>query len=309
MADLALPLSGQDWQVWANQLLRMKYGHTNYTAIPDTEGDGGLEGFTRQEGHAYQSYGAEPGKTAKQLYVAQRDKMTTDIGKFINNRQIIGRLVGDTRITCWVLFVPTIGLKDIYGHANDKTVQVKEANLPYVADSFSVTVCDEEAFATERDRLMAYRSDPVLIESEAPDASSLDDWATQNPALVETLETKLGKLGTLPTAELRRTFGRRVLTWHLQGQNLLTVLKGISPTVYEKVWKVKNQYESTLDSLVLSSTDSREIFKNTLHEFQETLQEVVKTLSKLNARSLAHEAVADWLLRCPLDFPNGETHD
>lgn len=308
MADNGLALSGTEWQNWANQLLTMHYGPTNYTRIPDTEGDGGIEGFTRTEGHAYQAYGAETGKTAKQLYEAQRNKMTTDIGKFIKNRTLLARLFGSTRINCWVLFVPTVGLKDIFAHANTKTDEVRSAGLPYVSSEFSVTVCDEESFAAERDRLMGLRTEQIFVDSETPDESIVDDWVSNNPVLVQTLDSKLSKLMTLPTDEKRQQFSRKVLTWHLEGQNLLSTLQGLSPIVHENVWRAKNHYEKTLDSLQMGNPGSREIFQNTLDELQGTLKEVAVSLSTLNARTLAHEAVADWLLRCPLDFPEGENN-
>ena len=149
--DLVLPMDGDEWQNWANQLLTERYSPTNYVKIPDTEGDGGLEGFTRKEGHAFQSYGAESGKTAKQLYEAQRNKMTDDINKFINNRQLLSKLLGQTKITCWTLFVPRQSLKDLVAHANVKTQEVLAATLPYVAPGFYVTICDEEHFASERE--------------------------------------------------------------------------------------------------------------------------------------------------------------
>lgn len=308
MSDVVLPMYGDEWQNWANQLLTERYGPTNYVKIPDTEGDGGLEGFTRKEGHAFQAYGAEPGKTAKQLYEAQRDKMTDDINKFIGNRQLLTRVLGQTQITCWVLFVPRPSLKDLVAHANAKTQEVLAANLPYVATGFYVTVCDEEHFASERDRLLSYKSDAICIETETPDQATVDKWAATNDGLIQTLDEKLLKLSTIPTESARSKFRHSILIWHLEGQNLLTALRSHSPTAYERAWKAKGQYEKLLTSLQMSTADSAEVFQQTLRDFLTTLQDVVKTLSKLNAMSLAHEAVADWLLRCPLDFPNGGNH-
>lgn len=305
MSDLVLPMHGDEWQNWGNQLLTEHYGPTNYVKIPDTEGDGGLEGFTRMEGHAFQLYGAEPGKTAKQLYEAQRDKMTEDIGKFIKNSVLLKRLLGETKISRWTLFVPRASLKDLLAHCNVKSQEVSAANLSYVAPAFYVTVCDEEHFASERDRLLAYKSDVINIETTCPDQSTIETWAATNDGLVQTLNEKLQKLQTVPTDAARKKFCHAVLIWHLEGQNLLTLLSKHSPIVYERAWKAKGQYEKLLTSLQMSTVDSAEIFQRTLREFHSTLQEVVKSLSKLNALALAHEAVADWLLRCPLDFPNG----
>jgi hypothetical protein len=298
-------MHGDEWQNWANQLLTKHYGHENYVKIPDTEGDGGLEGFTRKEGHAFQAYGAESGKTAKQLYEAQRDKMTEDINKFIKKRDLLSKILGDTKITCWILFVPRSSLKDLIAHANEKTKEVVAAKLPYVADGFYVTVCDEDHFASERDRLLAYKSDAILIETETPDQATVDKWAATNDGLILTLNEKLRKLSTCPTEKARSKFRHDILIWHVEGQNLLDLLRNRSNTAYEQVVKTKGQFEKRLSSIQMSTPNSAEVFQQTLKEFLTTLQQVVKSLSALNASSLAHEAVADWLLRCPLDFPNG----
>lgn len=308
MSNVVLPMHGDEWQNWANQLLTEHYGPTNYVKVSDIGGDGGLEGFTRKEGHAFQAYGAEPGKTAKQLYEAQRKKMTDDISKFINNCKVLTPILGDTKITCWTLFVPRMSLKELLEHANKKTQEVLAAMLPYVESGFYVTVCDEDHFASERDRLLAYKSDAISIETDTPDQATVDNWATTNDGLVQTLNEKLRKLSTCSNEGLRSKFRHDILIWHVEGQNLLELLRRHSNMAYELVVKTKGQFEKQLSSIQMSTPESTGVFQQTLNDFLSTLQEVVKSLSKMNAKALAHEAVADWLLRCPLDFPNGESH-
>ena len=43
MTALAEILEGNAWQDFAEQLLVMHYGPTEYTPFPDTMGDGGIE--------------------------------------------------------------------------------------------------------------------------------------------------------------------------------------------------------------------------------------------------------------------------
>jgi hypothetical protein len=231
--------------------------------------------------------------------------MTDDINKFINNRELLTTLLGDTQITCWTLLVPRPSLKDLVAHANVKTQEVLAANLPYVAPGFYVTVCDEDHFASERDRLLAYKSDSICIETETPDQATVDIWATTNDSLIQTLNDKLKKLSTCRTESARVKFRHDILIWHVEGQNLLDLLRTRSNTAYEQVVKTKGQFEKRLSSIQMSTPNSAEVFQQTLRDFLSTLQEVVKSLSSTNASSIAHEAVADWLLRCPLDFPNG----
>lgn len=251
-----VPLQGTDWQNWANQLLTEHYGPTDYVKVPDTEGDGGIEGFTRRAGHAYQAYGAESYKTGKALYEAQRNKMTSDIKKFIDNRKLLSKLFGATKISCWVLIVPRIGLKDILSHSNQKTKEVLAAELPYVAEDFHVHICDEEHFATERDKLLSYKYSQIAIATESPDTSTVNSWMSSNDGLIVTLDDKLSRIPLLTTDKLRRDFRQKVLVWHLEGQNLLEELRGHSPTAFENVFQVKTQYEKTLGMLQVTSTDS-----------------------------------------------------
>jgi hypothetical protein len=99
MSTTFMQLEGIAWQRWANELLVEHYGPTTYIKIPDTQGDGGIEGFTCPCGIAYQAYGAEKEKSGKSLYEAQRDKMTRDINKFIDNAPLLTKLFERTKVS------------------------------------------------------------------------------------------------------------------------------------------------------------------------------------------------------------------
>ena len=54
---------------------------------------------------------------------------------------------------------------------------------------------------------------------------------------------------------------------------------------------------------MVNATAPAAIFESAVNDLLETLRREVRELHDYSAESLAHEAVADWLLRCPLDFP------
>ncbi len=114
MAASTSRLTGEEWQNWANRILSVHYGPTEYQQIPDNDrGDAGLEGFTRTDGHAYQAYGCEEPISASDRYEKQRNKMTRDIAKFIDNQVTLKRIFGNVKINRWVLFVPYCGTNEI----------------------------------------------------------------------------------------------------------------------------------------------------------------------------------------------------
>ena len=300
-------LQGDDWQDWANQLLTLHYGPTEYLRVPDKhKGDAGIEGFALNKGHVYQSYGCDEPISVAERYEKQRNKMTTDTKKFIDNEEVLTKLFGNKKISRWVLFVPLCDSKELIIHANKKTKEIKDATLPYVADDFEVTLCDEGDFSIERKQLMAVESNAISITVDSA-TGQVEDWAEGNDKLIEVVDEKVAKLRSLQTPQQRIDFRNKVIRWYIDGQDILDALKAISPETYQAVINVKSRREKYLVASSLASTPADQ-FKAALNELQDSFREDAKQLSKGSSEDLAYEAVADWMIRCPLDFVEQESN-
>ncbi len=296
-------LSGEEWQRWANQLLIRHYGPTEYQRIQDNDrGDAGIEGFTISNGHAYQAYGCEEPLSTSERYEKQRVKMTRDIAKFIGNHSILERIFGTVKITRWVLFVPYYDSKQIVLHASQKTSEVVNARLSYIAESFRVMVCQEDDFCVERDQLINAGIRTLQVSSSSASSEEVTSWALSNVGLSTTLDEKLRKLPTIQNAEHKKQFHHQILKWYLEGQSILEALRNY-PDVYGQVISAKSHRENFLVMSTINGRTPQEILLSSVNELLKTLQDQVKELHSFSAEALAHEAVADWLLRCPLDFP------
>lgn len=304
MTAAASRLSGEIWQNWANQLLSCRYGPTEYQKVPDRDrGDAGIEGFTRSEGHAYQAYGCEEPISTGERYKRQRDKMTADVGKFIKNQKVLSGIFGGVTITRWNLFVPYFDSKDLVAHASRKTEEVVKASLPYVGNGFQVAVCDEEQFAVQRDMLLCARVRKLDMEVEEATEDQISEWSDQNDTLVATVDQKILRLPTITDDEARWTFRNRVVKWFIEGEKILAALRRY-PEAYEKVVKAKSHREKYLVRIcALQSGSPADIFNEALNSYMDSVVKEAYMLSEQTAESLAYEAVADWMLRCPLDFP------
>lgn len=306
MAAQVARLSGEDWQSWANKLLTCHYGPTEYQTVPDNDkGDAGIEGFTILDGHVYQAYGCEEPLTTTERFEAQRDKMTKDIGKFINNAAVLAKIFGAVKIKRWVLFVPYYDSKNIVAHAAKKTAEVLQANLPYVANEFRVVVCQEDDFAVERDQLLNAGSRSLEIEATAATKAQITQWASSNDGLSSTLQEKIERLPTIKTDAHRKAFHDQVLTWYLNGQEIYEALRKY-PEVYAKVRRAKSHRENFLAMANVSGAAPQNVLHSALKDLLEAFQVQVKELHAFSAEALSHEAIADWLLRCPLDFPEAD---
>lgn len=302
-------LSGDEWQRWANQLLARHYGPTEYQKVPDADrGDAGIEGFTLTSGHAYQAYGCVEPLAVKARYEKQRDKITEDITKFISNEAKLSRLFGNVRITRWVLFVPHFDSRDLVEHATRKTDEVIKANLCYTCPTFQVMIADEEQFSAERDLLMNVGTMQIEYYGNEREQDAIDQWVTGHDELVATLDRKVGLLPTIRSEGDRVKFREKLLRHYLEGQDTWEFLRKF-PTIHEKVFQAKRQRERFLESSwMIHSGPNNELMERALNQFMESVRAATKGLDMFTVEALAWEAVADWMLRCPLDFPRVASH-
>lgn len=302
----AARLSGDDWEAWANQLLSHHYGPTNYQRVPAKDrGDAGIEGYCISQREAFQCYGCEEPVSVEERYEKQRSKMTKDINKFIANKFALQRLFNTLKMRRWVFFVPYFDSKEIVAHAAKKTQEVIDAGLPYVDEDFHVVVCQETDFAVARDQLINATSQGLKIKTSTVTIDKVSAWAQTNDVMLSVLKGKIDKLPTLRTKDQRDNFVASVLQWYLSGQELLERLRDY-PQVYEKVIEAKSHREAFLAMGSMHGSASNVVVMETMREFKDTLKREAKELHEFCAEQLAFEAVADWLIRCPLEFPEVE---
>jgi len=302
MAEVAR-LSGTDWEDWANQLLARHYGPTNYQRVPASDrGDAGIEGFCLSDRAAFQCYGCEEPIGMSDRLKRQQVKMTTDIGKFVANKDKLAQIFGNLKLERWVFFVPYFDSKEIVAHAAKKSEEVIEAGLPYVGDGFRVLVSQESDYSVARDQLLSATPQGLKFLRPAVTPNDVSIWSDSNDSLLNTLKDKLTRLPHLAAKDKRDQFLYHVLQWYLAGQSVLDALREY-PDIYEKVLATKSHREAYLAMNALSGTAGNVVLQDTLKEFRATLKREASELHEFCAESLAYEAVADWLMRCPLEFP------
>ena len=309
--DSSSRLVGREWQAWSDRLLERRYGPAEYQRVPDQfQGDAGIEGFTISGGHAYQAYGPEEPLTAEERYKKHRTKISDDIRKFINNANKLAPIFGDIKITRWVLLVPYFDSKKLVSHAAKKTKEVLGANLSYVdAKNFRVMVEHEEAFGIERDALIRADLAEIEIIPEPLSDRELSDWADKNDELIKSASEKIVLLPTLHSEQARRAFRDKIVKFHREGQGVLEKLRQY-PSSYEAVKKAKSEKERYLWMKgALAEGSPSDIFNKALDDIQTTVERNVRGVSEHTIHLVAWEAVSDWLLRCPLDFPQRSTHE
>jgi hypothetical protein len=296
--------NGDDWQQLILKLLKIRYAVGEFIEVPDTvRGDCGIECFVR-EGKAFQCYAAEEPLTTSELTAKQKSKISRDLAKLKTNSAKLLPILGATKLSRWIFVVPRWEDKDLHSHAELKAGEIRSSALPYITTDFAPAIVTSDDFLIERQKLVFSGQDALRILISEVDPSECSDWADQNDSLIGNLDRKALAIchGNKNNArKLRDEFVKH----YLRGRNALEKLNSQFPDLYEKALGIKHDKESFLatESLIPDSLPPQKI-KEVLTSFKKELEKAMPGMSDFTRSQLVHEAISDWLLRCPLDFPS-----
>lgn len=294
--------TGEEWQEEALRLLHFRHRDDSFQLVPDSHGgDLGIEAYTRT-GFAFQCYAVQEPVTIAKRYEKQRDKMTEDIGKFIENERALTVLLRGSPIRRWCLVVPFFDSVQLSLHAATKSADVLALGLPYVTNDFAIDIIDEKSLEVEKVALVQKGLGHIDATAASPSDAAVHDWAAGNDELVHNLDDKIARMRGL-SAEDRRGFRDLVLRYYVQGQNVRQTLREAYLPLLELVEKAKREKETYLQgqALILPG-EPTDVVAQTRWDYLVRLDSEVGGLTPGTREALSWEAIADWLLRCPLDF-------
>ena len=183
-------MTGNAWEELCVKCYRLRYQREYYTAIPAVQGgDAGIEGFTHN-GIVHQCYCPERIYSDNELYAHQRDKLTADIEKLMNNGERLKKL-GVPPIAEWHFNIPEYKDPRIHSHAQSKQQEVLTAKkkdpalFAYISDDFKILVKVAEDFSPEisriiRTNLTDMKLNLAVQHQEKPDWSKCDSQKVAN---------------------------------------------------------------------------------------------------------------------------------
>lgn len=294
--------NGREWQDYCILLLQKRYATTNphnLQLVPDRhQGDLGIEAFSH-DGAAFQCYAAEEPLTVEGCYEKQRDKLTADLGKLQTKQDAMGKMLGQVVLERYVYLVHRHDSRHLITHATVKAAEVIAWKLPFISSNFRVVVETDADYAIERESLHAL-PDQLL---EPPQISEEDraTWAADHSDLRGTASTKIFKVQKSQGAV--DGVVDALTQQYLKGENALEKLRAINPEVHRGIIATRAHREEILAlEFPPGLNDSQAKLASIARDFESSLLRDYPVLSESMAKILAWSAVADWLMRCPLDF-------
>lgn len=304
--------NGDSWEEVCQLFLKKKYESEGYQEmIAHTQGDLGIEGFTRT-GIVFQCYCPDEEYESKKLYEAQRDKITTDLGKLSKNKKELLKYIGKIKIKKWIFLTPINRDKQLISHCQKKASEYKcKTDMKEILDDeFDILVQDEGFFVEEMLYVKTILNQKIDINIEMPSADEIINWKKCEAASVQVLFRKITKLfkGSTNVEAITNKYVDIIIRNLIKGQNVMDELRDNHPILLEKLVRIKSGIETHIEQeLLLSDLQPKEFNKaiQTNYKYALESEALGKIISFALQEDIIKEAEADWLVRCPLDFEEG----
>lgn len=295
--------SPKDWERYFKDIVRLHYLPANYRDVPDNHvGDFGIECYTLA-GHVFQCYLPEQTADLKKLVDAQRKKINSDIKKFTDTNVVeLTKLFGKIKITRWILATSANESAVMAQFCAQKSIEVRDLGISYISDDFEILIHTESDYPKE---VSSLRRENYQMSFEFNDTSleGAAIWISQNSDFLSKLDMKLPKIKSDPAKLLEiRTF---IIQKYLDYQNLMDLLRLEWASIYSVVFNCIQHRENSLIGRFLlddGKTLPGEVIKDEMMKLHNNISEEVKSFKGTDLEKIKWGVIADWLIRCPLDF-------
>lgn len=282
-------------------IIKLHYSPANYRDVPDGQGgDYGIECYTLL-GHVFQCYLPEQTSDVAKLVAAQKTKINRDIKKLSTNQKKLESLFGSTKVCRWILATSAHKSAEVTSFCAQKSLEVRSVGLNFVASDFEILIHTEDDYKIEANHLnrQVYQLD---IDFERTTPQGAVGWIDNNLTFLDNLDRKLPKI--VGDEEKKRKTKSLLIHKYLDYQNLLSRLLQDWADIYEVVVRSIHNRQGYLESRFLTSPDllPNDVIKEELQKLEDDLVRDVRTLKRTDIELIKWGVVADWLIRCPLDF-------
>ncbi|MEO4005275.1 hypothetical protein [Flavobacterium sp. CAU 1735] len=298
---------GDKWESISQICFKQNFREEGYQEVKATPGDYGIEGFTRT-GKIFQCYCPDESYSSAELYAKQRDKITKDLTKLKTFEKQLKGFLGDTKINKWYFVTPICGKNDIIAHCTSKRDEVKSWELSIIDnDNFEVIFEDISFLHPHLALALDATSQKVNL---SPDKKITEveklKWKGQKINLVENAQRKhqLRFDENTPNIEQRvDKLTEKTIAYFMEGNILLRMWQNEYPTEYEKFLSIISLVENEVEEkCMFPAHDKNELYFSFKSLVEEKLNIAFPKLEQEMIMNLTNQVLADWILRCPINF-------
>jgi len=298
------PFDGNSWERLCQMCFKQKYEGAGYQEMLASPGDFGIEGFTAT-GKAFQCYCPDTNYDPALLYEKQRNKITVDLEKLVQYETEIQQRIGTIQLREWILVTPNFSSNNILKHCKNKEVEYRSRSRPLLHPEFTVLVQDIHYLHPYIQHCLGLIHSKLLISSAGVLAEEVENYKNGQSQLIDHALRKnrirLGEVANLES-KLDRLTALTVQNF-LDGSNIINKWQYMFPTAYERFKSLISQLESEVEErCLLPCDDYNKLYDEIKNLVTNGISTTFDSLDVSMVRGLASQVMADWILRCPIDF-------
>lgn len=271
--------------------------------VPDkVQGDAGLE-FITTDGCCYQSFAPQETSDVAKAASAMKEKGVRDLRKLVQNKDKISEILGDRKISNWILLCPFLDNKDVISRLQTVANEIKKAGLTFLAPDFCALVQCQEDFETEYQQLRA-RAVGAPLSIRKPSSEQIEEAKSK---LDQRVEEKLKRAFPLDDDTKTEKRKKTLVYAHVECENVLSDLRDAYPDFWEASTECIGAEECRLEMAGAEGDTASQQINSSMDRVQSALKSQVPGLSEKLVKSISQGQVGTWLIQCPLDFDEPNT--
>ncbi|MGH2664835.1 hypothetical protein [Flavobacterium sp.] len=298
---------GDRWESISQICFKQNFREEGYQEVKATPGDYGIEGFTRT-GKVFQCYCPDESYSSSELYEKHRDKITKDLTKLKTYEKQLQKFLGDARINKWYFVTPTYGKNDIIAHCTSKRDEVKSWGLSIIDNDNFEVIFEDISFLHPHLSLALDATNQKVNLSPTEEISEGEKlkWKGKKINLVENAQRKHQSRfdKNAPNVEERvDDLTEKTIASFLGGNILLRLWQTEYPTEYEKFLSIVSLVENEVIEKCMFPVQNKNDLYYSFRSLVETkLNIAFPKLEQEMIINLTNQVLADWILRCPINF-------
>ncbi|WP_288636034.1 hypothetical protein [Pseudoalteromonas sp. UBA6610] len=293
-----LNMNGDLWEGFCERMLRHEFGWKNFTSVPHHDrGDHGIEFFTNC-GVIFQCYYPDPAYSMDEHRKHVQKKINEDLKKLSEYENEIQKMLGDVKISSWVLVIPEVRTKELLKYC--KTKEKKLPSLTYQAKcGISVKIETDNSFPKGSLYSRKFIGEEINIPIQKVEEAHTDIWKTDNSNFFENICRKTAKVTDVNLENLRKT----LIAQYMQLEDLMDAYRDQFPDLYTQVTSIAlvNLEELKNENLFVKE-NPKMILTSLLKRNRESIDKIEQSISRANIEAFSSGFIARWLAECKMDF-------
>lgn len=296
---------GNSWEDTCQICFKQKYGD-QYREIKASPGDFGIEGFT-SSGKVFQCYSPNENYDSKKLFEKQRDKITKDLKKLITYQEKLKDYLGDTKIKQWIFVSPKIGTHELIKHCTTKTIEYRNHTLSILDNEFEVTAQDIQFLLPHLKIALQDVSPKVDFTGNVSGEDTINYKDSQGDLVENSIRKHTQRFNGVPNVnnidKKVDNFTDKTIRHFLDGKQILDNWFAVYPNDFERFLRLISQIEEHVsETCAFPTNDNNERYKGIQKMLETKIRNNFSALSEPMIIDLSNHVIADWILRCPINF-------